>query len=751
MSSGRQEAGQAGKASPLPATAGSTLRQNELLSFVRYQLDKMGARNEHHRFEDLCRALARHRITRNILTATGPVSAGGDQGRDFETFTSYAQNNLRDVGVFTGIEEGQLMAFCCTIQSSGLPKKIRADMEKIFNSPGIAPSLVFYFTVADVTVSARHSLSAEAYKIWGARIEVIDGNSLSELLIDPECLWIASEYLQLSPQLLGSNGAIDVAGELTRTGDVIIRHIEDLDPIRDLGIHSPLCIDEWQGLPPYVKRAIDSRLDDLINRGGLVVVEGNSASGKTRTAFEAVLRSNIQPKNRRPVLIPKDGASLRKLIASGYPIENAIIWLDDLERFIGLGGLDEGIIRLFGSESGVLFIATLRSRAKAAMTQASGATGRSLANVYKAVMAGAGTVRVDRNLNKKERERAFRLAADLRIRSALEKSNSAGFAEFIAAAPSTLERWRDGQDGANEIGAALVSAAVDFRRAGYLSPIPKEWLEAVFKEYLDERIMNRLTPTELEEGFSWSVELVHGASSCMIVLGNDLYGPFDYLVDYTQGESENKTDGSSTFQSLTDIPDELWHELADRISLDDPNLMSCVSTASLSPHPGLQAVYRQAILQGSIPANSLNDAGALLSFARSCINAPMCIVCQSLRLGVPLRPLLQALLEEFGKIQEEDFPSDAQVGCVAALASLGGESGLENPDSPLREAADHFPTHQWRNVGEFMIRNSMDFEGRCWIAYADIQEGKKASWPVSLVKARGVLFREYDLPSGEIS
>lgn len=747
MNSRRQKWAQEIYAVTPQATEGSIPRQHELLSFVRYQLGKMGARNEHHRFEDLCRALSRQRITKNITTATGPVSAGGDQGRDFETFISYVGNNLQDVGIFLGVEEHELIAFCCTLQSSGLPQKIRSDVEKIFDSPESAPSVIFYFTVADVSVAARHRLASEVSKRWGARIEVIDGNSLSELLMDPECLWMATEYLSLSPELLESGRQAVSIHELMLTGDIIVRPIESLDPIRDLGLHSPLQIDVWQGLPPYVARAVDGRLDELIGRGGLVVVEGNSASGKTRTAYEAVLRSG-EKMGERPIVIPKDGVSLRKLISTGYQLDGSVIWLDDLERFIGPGGLDEGIIRLFGSEAGVLFIATLRSRAKAAMSQAGGSTDRSLASVYRAVMAGAKTVRLDRRLNKKERNRASRLAADLRIRTALDMDESTGFAEYIAAAPSSLERWQDGKDGANEIGAALISAAVDYRRAGYSSPIPRTWLEATFRSYLDDRIRNRVRVEYVEEGFSWAVDLIHGASSCLELVGDELYSPFDYLVDYAQERSEKESGRRTAFQSFANIPDDLWHELADRIQIDDPSFMSCVSMASLSPHPMLEYVYRHEILNGALAVDSLSDRGTLLNFVRSCMDARMCIVCQAVRLKVDLVPILRVLLEEFSGIREDGEPTVAQIECVSALSSMGDGSDLQSSESPLHEAAETFPPDEWRNLGEFMVRNGLDFAGRKWIAFADSKEGKRVSWPVSLEKAEGFYLRD-NWPDGK--
>src|SRR6266851_2625285 len=103
-------------------------RRGELTAFIRFQLSKMSTRNEHHKFEDLCRSFSRQRIARNIIPATGPVSAGGDQARDFETFLTYMKTTLRPLGVFLGIEEGQTIVFCCSLQKSAINSKLSSDV-----------------------------------------------------------------------------------------------------------------------------------------------------------------------------------------------------------------------------------------------------------------------------------------------------------------------------------------------------------------------------------------------------------------------------------------------------------------------------------------------------------------------------------------------------------------------------------------------------------------------------------------------
>lgn len=61
---------------------------------IRLALGSLAADNAHHSFEHLCRHIAKRRIASNVLPATGPVSAGGDQGLDFETFRTYLADEL---------------------------------------------------------------------------------------------------------------------------------------------------------------------------------------------------------------------------------------------------------------------------------------------------------------------------------------------------------------------------------------------------------------------------------------------------------------------------------------------------------------------------------------------------------------------------------------------------------------------------------------------------------------------------------
>jgi hypothetical protein len=160
---------------------------------IRFALTRLRSRNGHHQFEEACRYFAAARISRNILPATGPVSAGGDQGRDFETFRSYLGSQLP--GSFMAVEHELPVVFACTLQQSGLEAKIKQDVAAI--AAGEPTEAVFVFCEADMPVSRRHELTAWASGEHGIALQVIDGTALAELLAHADVFWIAERYLSV--------------------------------------------------------------------------------------------------------------------------------------------------------------------------------------------------------------------------------------------------------------------------------------------------------------------------------------------------------------------------------------------------------------------------------------------------------------------------------------------------------------------------------------------------------------------------
>jgi len=168
----------------------------ELRTVIRFGLDQLGARNAHHEFEHLCRHLARARICSNILPSTGPVSAGGDQGRDFETFRTFLAATAPGSSIFAGLASQERIAFACTTQAQKLESKIRDDVATIVSS-GLRPSHVHMFLTRDLPTAKRHVLQEWARDQHSVELDIHDGNAIAELLSDPDIFWIASKYLEI--------------------------------------------------------------------------------------------------------------------------------------------------------------------------------------------------------------------------------------------------------------------------------------------------------------------------------------------------------------------------------------------------------------------------------------------------------------------------------------------------------------------------------------------------------------------------
>ncbi|WP_335986953.1 hypothetical protein [Glycomyces sp. MUSA5-2] len=172
----------------------------QLAQFIRFRLHDLGSQNAHHEFEHLCRYVTKARFVSNVIPATGPVSAKGDQGRDFETFRTYLKDELPFSVGFLALATEDTVACACTLRSKDLRTKIKSDVESIC-SQGTPVDQVYFFTSEGLASGIRHEVQDEVRAEHGVELEIVDGAALSELLADPELYWIAEEYLHLPAEL----------------------------------------------------------------------------------------------------------------------------------------------------------------------------------------------------------------------------------------------------------------------------------------------------------------------------------------------------------------------------------------------------------------------------------------------------------------------------------------------------------------------------------------------------------------------
>jgi TPR repeat protein len=343
----------------------------------------------------------------------------------------------------------------------------------------------------------------------------------------------------------GPGRAADVPGSATLPGAVLlgpggcVPRIAELS-LRELGVHPAArpgpqaAALELAEMPAYVPRDCDAEVEAALAGGGLVILEGRSAAGKSRAAAEAIRRAAPE----RQLLIPHDGAAAIALAESGQPLRNTVIWLDDLERYAGDGGLDVHILNRLcpPGRTDVVVLATLRSEARRALESRQMPFSASEGSARRLLEAGV-TVRVPFTTSDAERDQAEGQRDDPRIARWLDHGGDASLPEFLAAGPAAVRRWLSGRDGAHLVGAALVSAAVDCRRARFDQPVPRDLLDRLYRCYLDPRDVHRSGLPAAAEGMAWATEPVHGASSLLISYADEHYRAFDYLADHAEQDS----------------------------------------------------------------------------------------------------------------------------------------------------------------------------------------------------------------------
>ena len=179
----------------------------EAATLIGFALSQLSARNAHHEFEHLCRELTRRRICPNILPATGPVSGGGDQGADFESFKVGKTVNCSYLhSTFFSRSVSEKWLFACSLEAN-YKKKIAEDLQaaKSFGEP--VTRLVFFHHLP-IKVSARNKLKKEARERYSLDLEVFDGQAISQMLADRETSWIAKRYLSLPSEFVIDSGAV---------------------------------------------------------------------------------------------------------------------------------------------------------------------------------------------------------------------------------------------------------------------------------------------------------------------------------------------------------------------------------------------------------------------------------------------------------------------------------------------------------------------------------------------------------------
>jgi tetratricopeptide (TPR) repeat protein len=326
--------------------------------------------------------------------------------------------------------------------------------------------------------------------------------------------------------------------------DPIVLGVHPSSPV-DAGSRGPAGELLPERIPAYVPRDIDDELRRRLAMSGFVLIVGESTAGKSRAASEAI--TALLPDHI--LVVPQGRESVPAAVDKAASARRSVLWLDDLENFLGPGGLTrESVTRvLAGRKCHRVIVATLRAAEESLLLGGNLGCEESGWQPYRderKVLEQAYRISLPRIFSRSERDKAKVRAFDPRIADALAHASVYGLAEYVAAGPELVRDWENAWSPNTESrapshprGAALVAAAVEIRRAGYMSPLPRQVLESVHDHYLRERGGTLLRPESLAAAWEWATRPRRATTAMLQGSGDWHVQAFDYLLDAVQRQS----------------------------------------------------------------------------------------------------------------------------------------------------------------------------------------------------------------------
>lgn len=348
-------------------------------------------------------------------------------------------------------------------------------------------------------------------------------------------------------------------------------------------------------LPVYVPRDLDvdlrTKLTMARERGGFVLLTGDSSVGKTRALFQTL--REVVPEWW--LLHPSDGTAVGEFAAA--PTDRTVVWLDELQNYLDHpGGLPAATIARLVSAKCVV-VATLwpdeyATRATRAAPRIAGEPDRHAND--RLLLRLADIVTVPGTFSSAERRRAEELAhTDRRIRIALDTPD-AGVTQVMAAGPHLIRHWEHAP-AEQCYGKAVITAALDARRVGTRAPVTRAYLDAAAPAYLTDA-QQATAPTDwLGQGLVYATCPLHGATAALTPFAAGMgriagYQVADYLHQH-----------ALRVRRTTHLPNTAWHALVNHHHPDD-TLHLARNAERRGRDPEAETLYRQAADAGDLEA-----------------------------------------------------------------------------------------------------------------------------------------------------
>ena len=383
--------------------------------------------------------------------------------------------------------------------------------------------------------------------------------------------------------------------------------VADVEDLRAFGVHSS----SSHAFGPYfdyLDRDKDSALNAALAqaRGGgnrVVLVVGDSAAGKTRSACEALRRDRLLRSWR--MVVPLSDGGLSRLVNADLGWQDTVIWLDDLDKYLGRG-LDLGTLRrVLGDAATVVVVATMRtSQLQARQSGLADPAWEFLTDDEQVTRLD-----LDAALSDRELETAHAQIFDNTLLSALEQG--VGLGEWLVAGPELMKKLSS----ATGLSRTLAETVIAWYRTGLSQPLAPKDARRLWVDTLPPMQRNRLlarTPDDREalfqEASAWVCDPVIGRDlyeQALVTRSNDGYVAHDYIVDQTVRDSHRSP-----------VPDPIWeHALQTAITGTElvrrPERIWEVGIAAYKEHAVAHAMTAMQTLAETGDASALFNVGVL--------------------------------------------------------------------------------------------------------------------------------------------
>jgi TPR repeat protein len=465
-------------------------------------------------------------------------------------------------------------------------------------------------------------------------------------------------------------------------------------------------------LPTYVPRDIDSNIQSNLSHmsatGGFLLLVGEPASGKTRSAVEA-LRG--LPRDWR-MYIRSGSTTLQQLIDAGASLERTVIWLDDIHQLLDSDSSDPAhltatlVRRLLLPASGpVIIIATTWPDRRDRYTRQPSEGVPDLMSDARSVIEMAQQIDIDAEFSNAEWARAVSLSSeDPRLGEAVSAGGSRTLAATLANRDELIRRWRFS---GKPIVSALISAAIDARRCGYPEPIPEGVIAELVPHYLSPSQRARAGSEWLQSALSEACEPIRGdtrpmQSAASYMSRIDGYEVSDILLDYTKNS-----------QQIGPVPQVIWETLLAAV-IDPSVLYSIGAAAYFAGKPEMAMLsFERAADAGNVSA--INGLGFLMYYAGDHAGCELYFK-RAADAGYPAAlNNLGGLLARSGNTEKAEvyYQQAIDAGHMPALTNMGflleGRGNIRAAERYYRWAAEAGSPDALNNLGT-LLANRGEFE-----------------------------------------